>query len=266
MLIDAADGQLLPGIPRQGEAVPHCDAQELRELLVDEDGAVRRGLQGLPGAVIPDLHEVPESLRVRHLQVGHGAVLFGLRRHGGQVAGLRGKDPLIGGKLGRHFLPLLCQAVGVEGQLGRVAVDIPVLPVHGAEEGGPEAKARDDEGCAPGDAGHGHPEALLVAEEIPGRDLMVEVQPPPEGADVLQEHPLAGGGGPGPHEAGGHLPQGLDAGGRRARPRTEHRRRHAEEGDVRILAELDVRHRIHDLVGGEDHLGEERVADGKAQK
>ena len=164
-----------------------------------------------------------------------------------------------------HLRPLLRQDVGVEGQLGRVVIDVPILPVHGAEKGGPQAKARDDQSRAARDARHRHPEALLVAEEVPGRDLVVEVQPPPEGADVLEKHPLAGGRGPGPHETGRDLPQGLPAGRRSAGARAEHRRQDAEEGDLRVRMELNVRHGVHDLVGREDHLGEEGIADPQAQ-
>ena len=165
-----------------------------------------------------------------------------------------------------HLRPLLRQDVGVEGQLGRVVVDVPVLPVHGAEKGGPEAEARDDESRAACDARHRHPEALLVAEEVPGRDLVVKVQPPPEGADILEKDPLTRCRGPGPHQAGRDLPQGLPAGGRGAGACAEHRRQDAEEGDLRVRMELNVRHGVHDLVGREDHLGEKGVANGKAQE
>ena len=164
-----------------------------------------------------------------------------------------------------HRRALLGQGVVGKRHLCRVMEQLVILARHRKEQGRPHAKARDDERRAAADADDRHPEALLVAEKIARRDLVDERHTSPQGLDILKEHALARLRRAGAHQARRRLAQRGKAGPERRDCCAGDRREHGKERNIRVGVQLDIRHLIHDLIGREDHLREQDIADDKAQ-
>ena len=140
-----------------------------------------------------------------------------------------------------------------------------ILPRHDVLDRVIKAKRRQNKRRAAADADDRHPEALLIAEEVARRDLVDERHALPQGLDVLKEHALARLRRAGAHQARRRFAQRGKAGPERRDCCAGDRREHGKERNIRVGVQLDIRHLIHDLIGREDHLREQDIADDKAQ-
>ena len=124
--------------------------------------------------------------------------------------------------------------------LGGIAVDLVVLPVHHVENGAPQAEGGDDQGSAAADAHHRHPEAALIAEQVAQGDLVVEGQPPPQGGDPLQQDALAHGGALGRISSAGTAARVEKQAARAERGHRPHRGPAGQQGGSGVKAVLDL--------------------------
>ena len=66
-----------------------------------------------------------------------------------------------------------------------------VLVIYHRLDGIPQAKTSDQQGCTAANTQYHHDQAAAVTQHIADGYLMKEAQPPPQGGNVLQEHPLS---------------------------------------------------------------------------
>ena len=265
----AGDGDLRPAVVavHQGDGVAHAHVQHIGQLLGDH-----RAVPGQAhfGIVLPvaQADKAAELLLIGNGKQVHIAVQA--------AAAALGGDGLIG-----HGHPLGYQAAAVQrgGNLGQFVIgnivhqadlgavwgNLVVLLVKHIVQGVAHAEAGDNQGGAPADADNGHPEPLLVPEQVAHGHLPGKGHPLPYRANPLQQHPAAGLGTPGPHKLGGYGGEGGKAGGKGRAGDAQHRRAHREQRHVGQQEELHVSHGVEHLPGIEDNGGDNGDAHSQAQ-
>ena len=109
-----------------------------------------------------------------------------------------------------HFIQGFPQPVVralLQGNADVIGLYLPELPGSDVRDGILDAEPSHQQRGAPADAHHHHEQTLLVPENIPEGHFFQKSQPFPDKGHVLQEHPLPGFRGLGPHQRRRHLGQ-----------------------------------------------------------
>ena len=158
---------------------------------------------------------------------------------------------------------ILCN-VGIQPHGGIIDRHLIKLLVEDGEDGVVKAKAGDDQGGTAADADDGHPEPLLIAEQVAHSHLPGKGQMAPDGLDALQKYPPARFGGFGPHQVGGSGHQGGLAGPQGRPSGTQHRRRHRHDAQHRLALEVQARDIVHNAEGIGNDLGDQSISQNQA--